>query len=314
MYITRSILTTLCFSVLPSMALFAEETKITIPKITVDGSGVKIGDVKIKNDGDIIKTNPAPSRSNNVVLGGNNANSDFRGQDLQGVTFEDGDFSDANFNGANLKDASFKNSKFKNTQFRGACMENAIFDNSDFTDADFSGAIFTGFQNNGSDFDSASLEGVSEEKSCGNDVALEGGVPTQTRSEITPSDVIVTTLESGIDSKIDLTFNFNSGSDDISGKGHEQLYEIATALKAPALANNKIMIEGHTDSQGAGDYNKDLSYQRALRVKRVLIEDYDIDRSRLQIDGLGEDQPIADNETEEGRAINRRITLINLGL
>jgi len=79
------------------------------------------------------------------------------------------------------------------------------------------------------------------------------------------------------------------------------------------LAGKSILIEGHTDSSGNNKYNVDLSYRRALQVKRILVEQYDIDRDQLRIQGFGESAPVASNETKLGRMENRRVTLVNLG-
>lgn len=68
----------------------------------------------------------------------------------------------------------------------------------------------------------------------------------------------------------------------------------------------EILIAGHTDSMGSDDYNLALSRGRAASVERYLIEQ-DIAPSRLQSQGFGESQPIASNDTEAGRAQNRRV-------
>ncbi len=68
----------------------------------------------------------------------------------------------------------------------------------------------------------------------------------------------------------------------------------------------KIEIGGHTDSKGSGEYNKKLSNDRAQSVVTYLIEN-GIDTTRLTYKGYGKDQPVASNETEEGRQENRRV-------
>ena len=70
-----------------------------------------------------------------------------------------------------------------------------------------------------------------------------------------------------------------------------------------------LIIEGHTDSQGLDSYNLDLSQRRADAVRDYLVQrDYQSDH--IQSQGLGEEHPIADNATAEGRARNRRIEII----
>ncbi len=67
----------------------------------------------------------------------------------------------------------------------------------------------------------------------------------------------------------------------------------------------KISIEGHTDNQGTAAYNKSLSENRAKSVYTYLLEK-GIDKGRLSYKGFGDSQPVAGNETEAGRALNRR--------
>ena len=70
--------------------------------------------------------------------------------------------------------------------------------------------------------------------------------------------------------------------------------------------NIKVRIEGHTDNLGAEDYNQYLSIMRANAVKKYLVE-HGINKSRLTTKGFCESSPIADNSTDKGRALNRRI-------
>ena len=81
------------------------------------------------------------------------------------------------------------------------------------------------------------------------------------------------------------------------------------------LENNKnisIEIAGHTDNQGSKEYNKNLSESRAKSVYDYLI-DKGIDASRLKYKGYSFDKPIASNDTEEGRSLNRRTEFIIIG-
>lgn len=73
-----------------------------------------------------------------------------------------------------------------------------------------------------------------------------------------------------------------------------------------------VAIEGHTDSRGTDDYNEALSLRRADAVFRYLVNK-DVPPERLQTKGYGESQPVADNDTDSGRAQNRRVELRVLG-
>jgi outer membrane protein OmpA-like peptidoglycan-associated protein len=83
---------------------------------------------------------------------------------------------------------------------------------------------------------------------------------------------------------------------------------VALLLKYPTL---KIEIQGHTDNQGKDDYNMKLSKNRAETVSSYL-QLFGVDKNRLVSKGFGESKPIASNDTEEGRAQNRRVELIKI--
>ena len=71
-------------------------------------------------------------------------------------------------------------------------------------------------------------------------------------------------------------------------------------------------IEGHTDSTGSAETNRNLSRQRAVTVRDYLIGQ-GVNAASISVEGLGPDQPVADNETSEGRARNRRVEIILTG-
>ncbi|MDA3785796.1 MAG: OmpA family protein [Deltaproteobacteria bacterium] len=72
----------------------------------------------------------------------------------------------------------------------------------------------------------------------------------------------------------------------------------------------EALLEGHTCSLGSEEYNQQLSSRRAATVKNYLVNNFNIDPSRLKTRGMGESQPIADNSTEEGRMKNRRVMAV----
>lgn len=73
----------------------------------------------------------------------------------------------------------------------------------------------------------------------------------------------------------------------------------------------KLEIQGHTDDQGSPEYNIDLSQRRAETVQQYL-QLFGVAQERLKPKGYGEDQPVAPNTTEEGRAKNRRVELVKM--
>ncbi len=67
------------------------------------------------------------------------------------------------------------------------------------------------------------------------------------------------------------------------------------------------VVEGHTDSVGSDAYNQGLSERRANAVRDVLVNQYGVSGDRVNAVGYGEARPVADNATDSGRAINRRV-------
>jgi len=90
--------------------------------------------------------------------------------------------------------------------------------------------------------------------------------------------------------------------------GAQEILDRDVVPELKANPNLQVLIEGHTDSMGSDEYNAKLSGQRAGAVWKYLVSK-GIDATRLQAKGLGETQPIASNDTEEGRAKNRRVEL-----
>lgn len=79
------------------------------------------------------------------------------------------------------------------------------------------------------------------------------------------------------------------------------------------LAQNRLVnleIQGHTDSRGAAKYNYELGEGRALSVRKYLYEKFDIPLHLMSIFSFGPEKPIADNDTKEGRSMNRRVVLV----
>jgi OmpA-OmpF porin, OOP family len=97
---------------------------------------------------------------------------------------------------------------------------------------------------------------------------------------------------------------------DLKAESNPTLMEIAQLLKSdPKLA---ILIVGHTDNQGAYDYNIELSRRRAEAVTKALVANHGADAKRLRGAGVGMLAPAASNDAEEGRAKNRRVEIVKL--
>jgi len=104
-----------------------------------------------------------------------------------------------------------------------------------------------------------------------------------------------------------ILFEFDSAV--IQSTSYPLLREFANALQG-GLSQFNVEIRGHTDNVGGEAYNLALSQQRAEAVKEFLISVYGIARERLTIQAYGESEPIESNESESGRAMNRRVEFI----
>lgn len=104
--------------------------------------------------------------------------------------------------------------------------------------------------------------------------------------------------------KSDFTFPVNSSS--ISAGLYNELDRVAQVLSS--YPQTTIVVAGHTDSTGSESYNQTLSQQRADSVKNALIQ-RGVAAQRITAIGYGENQPVADNNTDYGRQRNRRVNV-----
>ena len=105
--------------------------------------------------------------------------------------------------------------------------------------------------------------------------------------------------------KADVMFDVNSSK--IKAGGYDEIDRVAQVLNK--YPQTRIRIEGYTDSTGSEEYNLKLSEKRAQAVKDALIA-RNVAASRLQTVGFGEAKPIAGNDTEAGRQMNRRVRVV----
>ena len=103
---------------------------------------------------------------------------------------------------------------------------------------------------------------------------------------------------------------FDKGSAKIKAESYKTLKNIGQLLVDDL--NLRLSIEGHTDSDGADDYNMDLSQKRAESVRVFLINEFGATGGRLEAKGWGESKPLDTNNSAEGKANNRRVELIKL--
>ncbi|MDM8524910.1 OmpA family protein [Desulfococcaceae bacterium HSG8] len=111
--------------------------------------------------------------------------------------------------------------------------------------------------------------------------------------------------------RVGALIRFDFDSDTIRKDSYPLLREFGESFQKD-LPDAAFVIEGHADSKGTDEYNNDLSRRRADAVKTFLISAFKIDESRLKIRAYGESRPIVSNETEEGRALNRRVEFVRM--
>lgn len=125
---------------------------------------------------------------------------------------------------------------------------------------------------------------------------LEQNIPGATIQRV--GEGIAVTFPSGI------LFPFNST--EILPAGKENLQQLAKSLEN--YPNSDVLIVGHTDSVGTDAYNQDLS-QRRSQAASAYLQSLGVPASRLQTQGRGESEPIESNDTDAGRARNRRVEI-----
>jgi outer membrane protein OmpA-like peptidoglycan-associated protein len=99
---------------------------------------------------------------------------------------------------------------------------------------------------------------------------------------------------------------FDTGSDGVKAEGVTDLAKMGDILAK--YADDRVVIEGHTDSTGDAAKNQALSERRAQAVKTVLVS-RGVQEQQITVVGLGESKPVADNASPDGRSKNRRVEL-----
>jgi outer membrane protein OmpA-like peptidoglycan-associated protein len=120
-------------------------------------------------------------------------------------------------------------------------------------------------------------------------------------------DATVTRVGEGIVVSFDSGLFFDFDSDALRSETKSNLQKLATSLKE--YKKTEVNVLGHTDSKGSSAYNKTLSTQRATSVENYL-STQGVPTTRVHPMGYGESDPVADNDTESGRQLNRRVEIV----
>ncbi|MGE4407814.1 OmpA family protein [Pseudomonas sp.] len=103
--------------------------------------------------------------------------------------------------------------------------------------------------------------------------------------------------------ELDVKFDFDKSR--VREESYSDIRNLADFMQQ--YPQTTTVVEGHTDSVGTDQYNQRLSERRAEAVRNVLVNEYGVEGGRVNSVGYGESRPVADNSTEEGRQINRRV-------
>lgn len=128
------------------------------------------------------------------------------------------------------------------------------------------------------------------------------------------NDSLATFMLAGSDSELpkDIVFdhlNFDSATTRLTPDSNPTVANLTSIMKCyPAM---RVRLEGYTDNTGDSNANKQLSLDRANAIQALLIQG-GVDPARISTDGWGDEKPVASNDTEEGRAKNRRTELVVL--
>jgi len=149
-----------------------------------------------------------------------------------------------------------------------------------------------------------------EEKITESDTDSDGVVDSKDKCPNTAPDTAVNNYGCAQEEKasVKLNIQFPSGKSKLSSTYDSELKNLATFMSENP--KSKVEIQGHTDNTGLKATNKKLSQARADAVKNYLVNKLGVDASRLNSKGHGDEMPVADNSTAEGRQENRRVIAV----
>ncbi|NMY49395.1 OmpA family protein [Pseudomonas sp. WS 5011] len=121
----------------------------------------------------------------------------------------------------------------------------------------------------------------------------------------TPAEAEPESIEMVESVRVELDVKFDFNKSDVKEDSQADIKSLADFMKQ--YPQTTTTVEGHTDAVGSDAYNQGLSERRANAVRDVLVNQHGIESSRVSSVGYGESRPVADNDTDSGRAINRRV-------
>lgn len=129
------------------------------------------------------------------------------------------------------------------------------------------------------------------------------GCPLPVYPDSAPAAEPVVEVGEPVRVELDVKFDFNKS--EVKEESQADIKALADFMSQ--YPQTSTTVEGHTDSVGSDAYNQGLSERRANAVRDVLVNRYGVAADRISSVGYGESRPVADNGTDEGRAVNRRV-------
>jgi outer membrane protein OmpA-like peptidoglycan-associated protein len=143
------------------------------------------------------------------------------------------------------------------------------------------------------------------------EAAPAGKQPTQA-AVVPPPRHAQTTAPSGTPA-VSITVQFATNSASLTPAAEHALAPLGQALSSPELTPYRFRIEGHTDTVGSEELNRELSQRRAETVRAFLMQRYGVPASRLEAVGLGESQLLVATGDNRAEQRNRRVQVLNIG-
>jgi len=112
---------------------------------------------------------------------------------------------------------------------------------------------------------------------------------------------------------VKLVVDFATGSAQLTPRATQTLDQLGKALTSPSLSAYRFRVEGHTDTVGSPETNKDLSERRAQAVADYLEQKFNIAANRLEPVGLGSSELLVPTPDQTPEPRNRRVRIVNLG-
>lgn len=279
---------------------FAEDNIVITPD-RIQAGGVVITQDKIVVPGVNIQPGaPAELRAVPAVPSAPQAGNNFTNAELNGMDFRGRDLRDAVFVNATLTNVNFENADLRGANFTNADLSGSNMNGANLEGANLTNATLSGTHMLGVNLHNAVLTNVDMNE------ALTGKMNIKPAAEIREALI---NKPGRPPAKVDLTVNFDFNSDTLTPQGRQQVVQILEAIRGMHGAD--ILVQGHTDNVGSDQYNQKLSDRRAQAVVRELqlsrLSDVD-----LIAKGYGETEPVATNDSDLGRAQNRRVTLVNV--